>query len=76
MGIGDMLGGLMGGAGDAGIDGIVSKLGEAGVDASMLEGLDLDAVTGLLGENGIDLSMLEGLGISVEDIIAKITGKA
>ena len=76
MGIGDMIGGLMGGAADAGLDGIVSKISEAGIDASMLEGLDLEAVTGLLGENGIDLSMLEGLGISVEDIIAKITGQA
>lgn len=74
MGIGDMIGGLMGGAGDAGIEGIVSKLAENGINASAIEGMDLSAVTGLLGENGFDLSMLEGLGISVEDIIAKITG--
>ncbi|MEJ6388048.1 hypothetical protein [Gymnodinialimonas ulvae] len=76
MGIGDMIGGLMGGAGDAGIDGILEKLGAAGIDASALQDLDLEAVTSLLGENGIDLSMLEGLGISVEDIIAKVTGQA
>lgn len=60
--------------GDAGIEGIVSKLAENGINASAIEGMDLSAVTGLLGENGFDLSMLEGLGISVEDIIAKITG--
>lgn len=72
MGIGDMLGGLMGGEGP--LDGIMDKLGEAGIDLSSLQDLDAEAVTGLLTENGIDLSMLEGLGISVDDIIEKITG--
>lgn len=76
MGIGDMISGLMGGGGDAGIDGIVSKISEAGIDASMLEGLDIESITGMLNDKGIDLSMLEGLGISVEDIVAKISGNA
>lgn len=72
MGIGDMLGGLMGGASP--VDGIMDKLGEAGVDLSSLQDLDVEGVTSLLSDNGIDLSMLEGLGISVDDIIAKVTG--
>lgn len=69
MGIGDMLGGL-GGAGD-----IMKMLSEKGIDASAIEGLDLGAVTSLLAEKGFDLSMLEGLGLSVEDVIAKLTSK-
>jgi hypothetical protein len=69
MGLGDMLGNL-GGAGD-----MMSKLSESGIDASAIEGLDAEAITALLEEKGIDLSMLEGLGLSMDDIIAKITGK-
>ncbi|MEO1239301.1 MAG: hypothetical protein AAFW64_06515 [Pseudomonadota bacterium] len=69
MGLGDMLGGL------GGADAILSKLSEAGIDASAIEGLDLEAVTSLLADKGFDLSMLEGMGLSVEDIIAKLTGK-
>lgn len=72
MGIGDMLGGLMGG--DGPLDGIMSQLGEAGIDVSSLQDLDVEGITSLLADNGIDLSMLEGLGISVDDIIGKITG--
>jgi len=72
MGIGDMLGKAAGALG--GSDMITEKLAEFGIDPSMLEGLDVAGVTGMLEEKGIDLSMLEGLGISVEDIIAKITG--
>jgi hypothetical protein len=72
MGIGDMLGGLMGG--DGPLDGLMSKLGDAGIDASALQNLDVEGVTSLLADNGIDLSMLEGLGISVDDITAKVTG--
>lgn len=68
MGLGDMVGGL-GGAGD-----IMSKLSENGIDASAIEGMDTAGVTSLLADKGIDLSMLEGMGLSVDDIIAKITG--
>ena len=68
MGLGDMLGGL-GGAGD-----IMSKLSENGIDASAIEGLDAEGVKSMLADKCIDLSMLEGLGLSVEDIMAKITG--
>ena len=68
MGLGDMLGGL-GGAGD-----IMSKLSESGIDASAIEGLDAEGVKSMMADKGIDLSMLEGLGLSVEDIMAKITG--
>ena len=71
MGLGDMLGGAAGGLG---VDGIMSKISESGIDASAIEGLDVGGVTSLLQDKGIDLSMLEGLGLSVEDIIAKITG--
>lgn len=70
MGLGDMLGGALGGGGDD----ILGKLGEMGIDPAALMGLDADGITSMLSEKGIDLSMLEGLGISVEDIIAKLTG--
>jgi len=69
MGLGDMLGGL-GGVGD-----IMGKLSENGIDASAIEGLDAEGVKSLLADKGIDLSMLEGLGLSMDDIMAKITGK-
>lgn len=72
MGIGDMLGGLMGG--DSPLDGIMEKVSEAGIDLSALQDMDAEGITSLLADNGIDLSMLEGLGISVEDIIGKISG--
>ncbi len=68
MGLGDMLGGL-GGAGD-----IMGKLSESGIDASAIQGLDAEGVKSLLAEKGIDLSMLEGFGLSIDDIMAKITG--
>lgn len=72
MAIGDMLGGLMGGGSP--LDGIMEKISAAGIDVSALQDLDAEGVTSLLADNGIDLSMLEGLGISVDDIIGKITG--
>jgi len=68
MGIGDMLGGLAGG-GD-----IMGMLSEKGIDASAIEGMDVGGVTSFLADKGIDLSMLEGMGLSVEDIMAKLTG--
>lgn len=67
-----MLGGLAGNLG--GLDEIMAKLEEFGIDASVIEGLDLDGITAMIEEKGIDLSMLEGLGISVEDIVAKLKG--
>lgn len=74
MGIGDMVGGLMGG--DSPLDGIMEKISASGVDLSALGDLDAEGITAMLADNGVDLSMLEGLGISVDDIIAKVTGNA
>ena len=68
MGLGDMLGGL------GGMDAITEKLGAAGIDPSSLAGMDAESVKTLLADKGIDLSMLEGMGLSVEDLIAKVTG--
>ncbi len=70
MGLGDMLGKAVGALG--GVDEIVSKITESGIDLSALVNLDADDVTAMLTENGIDLSMLEGIGISVEDVIEKV----
>ncbi|MDO6728329.1 MAG: hypothetical protein ACRBBO_04365 [Cognatishimia sp.] len=70
MGLGDMLGKAVGAMG--GVDEIVSKISDSGVDLSSLVNLDAEAVTSLLAEKGIDLSMLEGFGLSVEDVIEKI----
>ncbi|WP_147125057.1 hypothetical protein [Shimia ponticola] len=71
MGLGNMLGGLLG---NAAMDQVTAKLGDLGIDASALEGLDIPAVIELVQEKGFDLSMLEELGISVEDVVAKLTG--
>lgn len=70
MGLGDMLGKAVGSFG--GVDEIVSKITESGIDLSALTNLDADGVTAMLADKGIDLSMLEGLGLSVEDVIAKV----
>ena len=70
MGLGDMLGTAVGMGG--GVEDIVSKITESGVDLSALTSLDAEGVTAMLADKGIDLSMLEGLGISVEDLIEKV----
>ncbi|WP_136441534.1 hypothetical protein [Pacificoceanicola onchidii] len=70
MGLGDLLGNAVSALG--GVDGIVEKIGESGIDLSSLAELDAEAVATLLEEKGIDLSMLEGLGLSVEDVIEKV----
>lgn len=72
MGIGDMLGKAAGSLG--GMDAITEKLGAAGIDPSALAGMDAEAVKTMLADKGIDLSMLEGMGLSVDDLIAKVTG--
>lgn len=70
MGLGDMLGKAVSAFG--GMDDIVAKVSESGLDVSALGDLDADGITAKLDELGIDLSMLEGLGLSVEDVIAKV----
>lgn len=70
MGIGDMLGGALGG----GDFDIMSKLGEMGVDPEALKGMGIDQAKTMLADKGLDMSMLEGLGLDVDDIIGKLTG--
>ena len=70
MGLGDMLGKAVGALG--GMDEIVAKVSDSGIDLSALADLDADGITAMLEEKGIDLSMLEGLGLSVEDLIEKV----
>ncbi|MEO0905236.1 MAG: hypothetical protein AAFX89_10790, partial [Pseudomonadota bacterium] len=53
-----------------------AKLGELGIDASMLENLDLDAAKSFIEEKGFDLSMLDNLGIDLDEMIAKFKGEA
>lgn len=72
MGLGDMMGKAAGALG--GGDDIMGKLGELGIDPSALAGLDVESAKTMMAEKGLDLSMLEGMGISVEDILAKVTG--
>ncbi|MEM1301528.1 MAG: hypothetical protein AAGH17_03015 [Pseudomonadota bacterium] len=73
MGLGNMLGGMLG---NAAMDQVVGKLEDLGIDASVVEGLDIPAVIELVQEKGFDLSLLEELGVSVEDVVAKLTGGA
>lgn len=70
------LGGMLGGMADkfGGMDTITAKLEELGIDASVIEGLDVDAVKTMIEEKGFDLSMLDNLGISLDDVIAKLKG--
>jgi hypothetical protein len=65
-----MIGGALGG-GDFDIG---SKLGEVGVDASMLEGMDMETAKSFIADKGFDLSMLDGLGLNIEDLLAKFMG--
>ena len=72
MGLGDMIGGAAGALG--GDFDIGSKLGEVGVDASMLEGMDMETAKSFIADKGFDLSMLDGLGLNIEDLLAKFMG--
>ncbi len=81
MGLGDLMGkaaGLLGGSAEelAGDFDFAAKLQELGVDASMLEGLDIEKAKAFIEEKGFDLSMLDNLGLNIEDLIAKFTGNA
>jgi hypothetical protein len=72
MGLGDMMGkaaGMIGGDFDIG-----EKLGELGVDVSMLEDLDLVAAKSFIADKGFDLSMLDSLGLNIDDLLAKFMG--
>ncbi|WP_407493216.1 hypothetical protein [Pseudooceanicola sp. MF1-13] len=73
MGLGDMLGKAVGALG--GMDDIVAKIGDSGIDLSALADIDADGLTAMLEEKGIDLSMLEGLGLSLDDVVAAVKEK-
>ncbi|MEM7471628.1 MAG: hypothetical protein AAF340_09785 [Pseudomonadota bacterium] len=72
MGLGDMIGAATGALG--GDFDIAAKLEELGVDASMLEGLDIEAAKSFIEEKGFDMSMLDGLGLNIDDLLAKFMG--
>jgi len=75
MGLGDMIGKAAGAIGGGGGDfDFASKLSEVGVDASMLEGMDIGAAKSFIEEKGFDLSMLDSLGLNVDDLLAKFMG--
>ncbi|MGR3512160.1 MAG: hypothetical protein ACU0GG_05305 [Paracoccaceae bacterium] len=74
MGIGDLVGKAAGAlGGDFDFEG---KMGELGIDPSMVEGLDLDSAKSLIEEKGFDLSILDSLGLNLEELLAKFTGGA
>lgn len=73
MGLGDMMGKAAGALGGGDFD-FGSKMGELGVEPSMLEGLDISAAKSLIEEKGFDLSILDSLGLNVEDLLAKFMG--
>jgi hypothetical protein len=65
-----MLGKAVGALG--GMDDIVGKISESGIDLNALADIDADGLSAMLEEKGIDLSMLEGLGLSLDDVIAAV----
>lgn len=75
MDLGGMVGKLAGAVGGGDFD-FGAKLEELGIDASMLENLDIDAAKSFIEEKGFDLSMLDSLGLDIDDMIAKFTGQA
>ncbi|WP_341368849.1 hypothetical protein [Yoonia sp. BS5-3] len=75
MDLGNIVGKLAGAVGGGDFD-FAAKLEELGVDASMLENLDIEAAKTFIEEKGFDLSMLDSLGLDLDDLIAKFTGKA
>ncbi len=81
MGLNDLVSkaaGMFGGKAEdlAGDFDFAGKLQELGVDASMLEGLDIEKAKAFIEEKGFDLSMLDSLGLNIEELMAKFTGKA
>lgn len=77
MGLGDLVGAAASALGDqAGDFDFGAKLEEFGIDASTLEGLDIEKAKSFIEEKGFDLSMLDSLGLDIEDLIAKFTGQA
>jgi len=70
MGLGDMLGKAAGALG--GMDDIVGKISESGIDLEAISDIDADTLTAMLEDKGIDLSILEGLGLSLDDVIEKV----
>lgn len=73
MGLGDMMGKAASALGGGDFD-IASKLGDVGIDASMLEGMDMESAKSFIADKGFDLSMVEGLGLNIDDILAKFMG--
>lgn len=75
MGLGDMIGKAAGalGGGSGEFD-LGATLGEAGIDASMLEGMDISSAKAMIEEKGVDLSMLDSLGLNLDDLLAKFMG--
>ena len=75
MGLGDLAGKAAGALGGGDFD-FAGKMGEVGIEPSMLEGMDMESAKSMIADKGFDLSMLDGLGLNVEDLIAKFTGGA
>ena len=75
MDLGGMAGKLAGAVGGGDFD-FGAKLEELGVDASMLENLDIDAAKSFIEEKGFDLSILDTLGLDIGELIGKFTGQA
>ena len=74
MGLGDLMGqaaDMMGGDFDLG-----AKLEELGIDASMLEGFDIEQAKAFIEEKGFDMSMLDSLGLDIDELLAKFTRQA
>ncbi|MDO6590613.1 MULTISPECIES: hypothetical protein [Rhodobacterales] len=75
MDFGDMIGKAAGALGGGDFD-LAETLGGAGIDASMLKGLDLSAAKTFIEEKGVDLSILDTLGLDLDELLAKFTGDA
>lgn len=73
MGFGDLLGKAAGLVGDN-YD-FAGKMEELGIDASMLQGLDLEKAKAFIEEKGFDLSILDTLGLDLDDLVAKFIEK-
>ncbi len=87
--IGEMVGGLLGGAlqETAATAGILEVLEQAGIDPASLAGLDQAQILELLAQHGVDASVLETLDLgalsealgqgeglqAITDVVARIT---
>lgn len=61
-----------GAAADNGVDAIMQRLGDFGIDPSMLQGLDATQIMDVLSQHGVDLSQFDASQLT--DLVGQLGG--